>query len=58
VAGDRSQGRHAAWTDGRDARPSSPPIDESDLARETGSTSAEALKGRGASSHSGVDIRI
>lgn len=58
VAGDRSQGRHAAWTDGRDARPNSPPIDESDLVRETGSTSAEALKGRGASSHSGVDIRI
>lgn len=58
VAGDRSQGRHAAWTDGRDARPSSPLIDESDLARETGSVAAEALRGRGVSSHSGVDIRI
>lgn len=58
VAGDRSQGRHAAWTDGRDARPTSPPIDESDLARETGPASAVALRGLGASSHSGVDIRI
>ncbi|MFM8819326.1 MAG: flagellar hook-length control protein FliK [Phenylobacterium sp.] len=57
VAGDRSQGRGAAWSDQTGGRPSGPLPAENEPLSETGSVITNALTGR-SWRRSGVDIRI
>lgn len=58
VAGDRSQGRGATWADARDDRPAPPRATDREPAGQTAPVLADALRGRGGVSRSGVDIRI